>query len=63
MIDYYQDAQGHRWWRAFGFQLGWHPDGRRRLLSERQGKRRKHWWTVSVGRRAEVSFCKLKKTP
>jgi hypothetical protein len=47
-----------RWWRLFGFQLGFHTEGRHRLFSERYGYRRGPL-TFRVGRRAEVSFRRL----
>jgi hypothetical protein len=50
------------WIRAFGYQLGWHQRGRKRLLSERYGRSRGPL-TVRVGRRAEVSLCKVMAAP
>jgi hypothetical protein len=47
------------WIRAFGYQLGWHQRGRKRLPSERYGRSR-GILTLRVGRRAELSFCKIR---
>lgn len=59
--SYYRSGPD-RWWRAFGFQVGFHAKGRRRLFSERNGYRRGSP-TFRVGRTAEVSVCKLRKLP
>ena len=47
-----------RWLRLFGFQFGYHPNGRFRPLSERRGKARP-WPTLRVGRTAEISACRF----
>jgi hypothetical protein len=47
------------WIRLLGFQIGFHAKGRFRLFSERHGS--KGLPTFRVGRRAEVSFCRLKE--
>jgi len=49
-----------RWLRLLGFQVGFHAEGRRRLFSERYGYRKGHP-TLRVGRRAEVSFARVRK--
>lgn len=60
MFDYNYFRQGpDRWWRMFGFQLGFHANGRRRTFSERNGYR-PPVPTLRVGRRAEVSFMRLR---
>lgn len=47
----------NRWWRFFGFQLGYHRHGRRRTFSERQGLRSgPHHLRLG---RAELSFSRL----
>lgn len=49
-----------RWLRLLSFQVGFHAEGRRRLFSERNGYR-KGCPTIKVGRRAEVSFARIKR--
>lgn len=57
-FNYFRGPNGDRWWRAFGYQLGYHPNGRRRLFSERYGYK-KPIPTLRLGRR-EISFTRIK---
>jgi hypothetical protein len=56
---YFKSYDGQRWWRLFGYQLGYHPNGRRPLFSERYGYRRGPH-ELHVGKRV-VSFVRLRK--
>ena len=61
-VTFYRSEDGDRWVRLVQYvQIGYHPNGRRRMFSERNGLNKRPWPTYRVGRAAEVSFTTLRR--